>query len=381
MVRSLFLSAVAVLAAAHTPATASAQWGRQAYFMGGPNPFYVYPNPGGGYGVQLNFGVNSWTPYGPMSLGYAYPYNLGSPGYTPSPSPDYYSGPGYLTGGYSYGYGSFDPLGEARGLAAGQQAATAVQVRKNQERAKDLIDAQWAYEKLGVTGAPAVQAARDLQEDLQKALAAKDESELATGDALNRILVAIVIAENKGAKAVSAFLPPQVLDEVRFTGGLNADLLNVVRLTGKLPFPAGFPGPTLQDLGTALEADFAAAMVPLRAGRAADPTKVGKVAADLKRLEEASPPVIRNLDIAEAIAARKFLNQMEGAVKALRGGNTSGLINPKWATDGASVSDLVKFMTRFKLMFGPAPKGGEASYLTLHKAMATYLLSLTQVKK
>lgn len=379
MFRFLAVFALAGLAIASLPASAFAQWGRGVYLQGGQNPFYVYPT-GNGYGVQLNFGINAMTPYGPMSLGYAYPYTLGgSSGYSSSYSPDYYVGPGYLTGGYG-GYGSFDPLGEQKDLAAGQKAASAMQTRRNQERAKELIDAQWAYEKLGVAGAPAAQAARDLQEDLQKALAVKDESEVALGDPLNRILVAVVIAENKGAKAVSAFLPPQVLDDIRFSGGPNADLLNMVRLSGKLPFPANFPGPALQDLKTALDADFAAIITPLRTGRVPDAAKMNKLAADLKKLEDSSPAVIRNLDIPDGMAAMKFLNQMNGAVKALRG-NTAGLINPKWSTDGASVSDLTKFMTRFKLMFAPAPKGGEASYLTLHKALATYLFALNQVKK
>jgi hypothetical protein len=371
-------AAIVVLAGAAVasfPGIAAAQFGRQAFL--GQGPLYVYPNGSGGYGVQLNFGINAMTPYGPMTLGYAYPYSLG-PSYVPDLTPSYNSGSGYMTGGSYGGYTSFDPLGTQQDLAAAQKATSA---RVKQDQAKELIEAQWAYETLGVTGRTAVQGARDQEEELQKALIVKDESEVASGMSLNRILVAIVIAEGKGAKGVSAFLPPQLLDDIRFSGGPSADLLNLVRLSGKLPFPPNFPGPTLQDQQTALEADFAAAIAPLRAGKAVDLAKVNKFAATLKRLEAASPAVIRNISYDDAIAARKFLNRCDAAVTALKGTNLAGLINPKWSTEGISVADLVKHMKQYKFTFAPAPTGGEASYLTLHRALATYLFVLTQAKK
>ena len=38
-------------------------------------------------------------------------------------------------------------------------------------------------------------------------------------------------------------------------------------------------------------------------------------------------------------------------------------------------------MARHKLVFGPAAPGGEAAYLSLHRALATYLFALTQNQK
>jgi hypothetical protein len=222
---------------------------------------------------------------------------------------------------------------------------------------------------------------QDQAEELQKALVVKDPSEVASGASLNRILVAIVVAEGKGAKGVAAFLPPQLLEDVRFSGGPSADLLNLVRQTGKLPFPTGLLAPILGASRTSLEADFAAAIAPLKAGRSVDSAKLTKLEASLKKLEGAAPPVIRNLAFDDAVAANRFLNQFDSAITALKGPNLAGLINAKWATDGISVSDLVKHMTKYKLMLGPAPTGREGSYLSLHKALATYLFVLSQAKK
>src|SRR5579872_3848877 len=372
MPRLLAVIAIAALAFAFTPGTASAQF-RGMY--SGSSPLYIYPT-GNGYGVGLNYNINAMSPYGPISFGYLYPY-YSPPSYapTPPPVPSYSGGGGYLTGG---SYSSYDSFGLQAGLqgdlAQAQQAAA--KMNKSQDQARDMIDAQWAYEKLGVSGKVALTGAQEQVEELQKALGTKDEAEIASGAALNRILIAIVVAEGKGAKGVAAFLPPRLLDDLRFKGDkgeASADLLNLVRQTGKIPFPANFPGDTLAENKAAVETDFAAAIAPLQAGKAIDLTKVNKLEASFKKLEAASPPVIRTLAFEDAVAARRFLNQFNSAIKALKSGSVAGLINPKWATDGISVSDLVKHMTKYKLLFAHAPVGGEGSYTTLHKALATYL--------
>jgi hypothetical protein len=314
--------------------------------------------------------ANTWR--GPISLSYVYPLNNIGPSYYGGYSPD----PGYMTGGSSY-----DSYFGQQGLANAQQAGAQRAPRRDQDEARGLIDAQWAYEKLGVTGLEAIKSAKLQPEELQKALSVRDESEVASGDAMNRILVAIVVAEGKGAKGAGAFLPPQLLDDIRFTGGSKADLLNLVRQSGTIPFPPNFPGPSLAELQTQLEADFAAAINPLRVGKPVELGRVSQLESTLKKLNDAAPPVIRALSFEDAIAARKFLNGFNSAMAALKGPDRNSLVNPKWASDGASVGDLVQFMTKNKLMFAPAPAGNEPSYFSVHKSLATYLLLLTQVKR
>jgi len=397
MPRFIALSMFAAAAFAFSPGIASAQY--RGLFMG-PSPLYIYPTGDGQYGAGLNLGITTNTPYGRMSLPYLQPVDLmpnyssyGLPNYsnlygyptTSSGSSSSYGymnnsgGNGYLTGG---NYNGYDTLGLQMSLASAQQ--NAAKMRKNQDEARDLIDAQWAYEKLGVTGKVAFTGAQEQVEELQKALGTKDEAEIASGTSLNRILLAIVIAEGKGAKGVAAFLPPRLLDDLRFKGDKGeaaADLLNLVRQSGKLPFPNNFPGPALAELQVPLEVDFAAAIAPLLLGKAVDSAKVNKLEISLKKLESAAAPVIRSLPFDDAIAARRFLNQFNSAIKTLKGPNLAGLINPKWSTEGISVADLVKHMTKFKLLFAQAPVGGEGSYITLHKAMVTYLFVLNQTKK
>jgi hypothetical protein len=231
-----------------------------------------------------------------------------------------------------------------------------------------------------MTPAAAAAASKDNTESLMTALHARTETEVASGEALNHILAAIVAAEAKGGKGVSAFLPPQVLGEVRFAGK-TGEVLNLLRQAGHLPFPAAFETPELRPMRDAIERDISALAAPMLLGKPYEAGKLAVLEADLKKAELASPTVIREQSFEDAIATRRFLNQLAGLIRTLRAGGTTGLLNPAWATDGASVADLVKHMAKYKIQFGPSAEGDEPSYLAVHRALTTYLFVLTQPKK
>ena len=130
-----------------------------------------------------------------------------------------------------------------------------------------------------------------------------------------------------------------------------------------------------------LEKDFAAVAVAVQDGKAPDPAKVAKLDATFQKLQNAAGEVVKDFPFDEATAARRFLNRMASAIKALKTGAAAGLINPKWAGEGLTVGDLVKHMTRHELLFGPAPRGRDEVYSTMHRNLVTYLFVLTQAKK
>jgi hypothetical protein len=273
--------------------------------------------------------------------------------------------------------GHYDTGAVQRDFAKAQKDAA--ELWGNPEAVKRMISDQWAYEKIGL--APAVPGAGKAPADaLAASLRATTEEEVASGEALNHILAAIVTAEAKGAKGVSAFLPPQVLDEVRFAGPAG-ETLNLLRQSGRLPFPAVFDDPALQGVRAAVERDFAAAATPIVAGKPPEAAKLTALEASLAKLEAAASPIMRDRSFQEAIAARRFLNQIAAAVRTLKGGGVTGLVNPAWVTEGTNVANLVKHMAKYKIQFGPAGAGNEPSYLALHRSLSTYLFVLSQPKK
>ncbi|HEX4609090.1 MAG TPA: hypothetical protein VH092_12860 [Urbifossiella sp.] len=281
------------------------------------------------------------------------------------------AGSGYMAGGV----GGNQALAAAQAdFARAQRAAAAV------VPAKAAVHDQWAYEKFGAPGAAAVKAGPDAPEAVARALAATDEREIATGEPLNHLLVAAVAAEKKAGKVDSAFLPPNLLADLKFAGP-QADAANLLRRAGRLDYPAGFDLPALADVRAALDREFAAAASPVLIGKAADPARAAKLEAAVVEARKALAPQIREMSFEDAAAARRFLNQMDATARALRGPGTAGLIDPAWQVEGTNVAGLVRYMSRNNLLFAPADRGTEDRYAAAHRGLGTYLYALTEAQK
>jgi hypothetical protein len=281
----------------------------------------------------------------------------------------YWQGGSYMTG--SGNTNSDYILAAQRNLARAQREAGALD-------AKDEIAGLWKYEKGNNAPMPEV---APLTDPIRVAIAPTDPAMISSGEVLNTLLKEIVRVEAKGARGPSAYVPPLLLADVRFSGSPTADLLNATQQAGSLSFPSAFDDPALAPLRAGLEKDFAAVAVAVQAGRAPEQEKINKFDLTLQKVQDAAAPVIKNLPFEDAIAMRRFLNQLTGALKALKAGSGNGLIDPKWSAEGLTVSDLVKHMAKYKLQFAAAPRGGEESYATLHHDLATYLFVLNQPKK
>jgi hypothetical protein len=342
-----------------------------------PQGFFPYASlPGANYSPNSSW---SWT----------------SPGYTPLPSYSSSYGslatPGYMSGAsYSSSYGASEASGYMSGsyssggrnsaYSDAQREASVAALRSNPKAVKDAISDQWAYDVLGKTPAAAGGAKTPAAAALAGALRVTTEREVSSGEDLNHLLAAVVIAEEKSAKGRSAYLPPQTLSDIRFAGPVG-ETLNLLRRSSRLPFPAAFDTPDLRGPREAIERDFSAVAAPLLAGKPLDAGKLANLEATLKRTEAVAPGIIREQSFEDAITARRFLNQLASTVRTLKAGGVTGLVNPVWATEGTNVADLVKHMTKYKLQFGPAAEGDEPSYLALHRALSTYLFVLMQPKK
>lgn len=313
----------------------------------------------GGYG---RLGQGPWTPY------------VG--GYAVSMYGLYGGYPGYGSPGGSYS--SLDPYQQHYYRA--QRSAGMY----SSDGAKGQILDSGTYERAPAAGAVARNVGGPDLEVLQKALAASSEAEVASGEALNHILAAVQAREGKGPKSVaSAFLAPNLMAEVRFGGTPAGDALNLLRSGGNLQLPAAFDADAMKASKEAIQRDFAAVATPLLAGKPVDQPKVAKLTQTVRDAQQKLGPVTRELPFPEAADARRFMAQMEATLKVLRETGSAALVNPKWTTEGTSVADLTRHMAKHKLQFGRADKGTEDVYLTLHRALSSYLFALdrAQAKK
>jgi len=218
-----------------------------------------------------------------------------------------------------------------------------------------------------------------------EALLPAGAADIASGEALNKVVREIVRAEEKvkkGTKNPSAYIPPRLLKDVRFAGSPSADLLDLARLT-PLELPPAFGAAALSAPREELTNAFAAVVEPLRSGKDLDAARVTRLEIARQNLEKAAAPALKDVSSADAAAGRRFLERMDGAIAALKTGNGSlkGLLDPNWDAEGLSGADLVRHMAKYKLQFGPVPRGEEEAYETVYKNLTAYLFVLTQAPK
>ncbi|VTR91543.1 unnamed protein product [Gemmata massiliana] len=367
------LTAIIILGGAGfllSPTTASAQFGPRAG-LGGPAPIIVPSFNPFFYVPQYRYQSTTFLP-GPFSN-----TTIWTTRYYYSTNPIWSVSPAYPAI-YSQSLGSsYSSMGVRPNLAL--------------EAQRDLMRAQRSMSTppastsaVGSKPAGAViesVPSSPMPEGFGTALAPADRAKVLSGESLNDLLTAIVKAEPNGGLRASAFVPNMLLNEVRFGGSDAAEALNLARRAGSLEFPAAFDNPALKEDRIALARDFAAVAERLQAGKAVDANKRAQFEVTLQKAEAAFASIKKDLPADDATAAKRFLDQMATALKVMKTDAATGLIDPKWSSEGTTVADLVKHMTRYKLQFAGAPAGNEESYLTLHRNFAGYLFLLTQPKK
>jgi hypothetical protein len=360
----------------------------QAQFYGGVTGFAPF-NPRGFQVIPGSFfnplpplqplrplpGVNAFNPlmfnpfnrvYNPSLQSATIYYGLnrlyGGSGYSPAPS--YYSPPALYPSTYSY-----------MGTRSKESPYYSYQ------KAQDEVRKAYVEKSKGATG-PELRTGNpkpttpDPKALLTMALTENDPAKLMSGGAINQIFAALVDARKEGREGDSAHLTPSMLAEVRFAGGANATALNMLAAGRKWnPPPAFEEGGPLAKIGADLQRSFTAATALPKAGLPPDQVKVDALEATMRQARVALEGVINDMKFENAAAARGFLDQIDDVITVMKTPASTGLIDPRWATEGVSLADLVDHMNQYKVRFGPAADGGDA-YVTLHRGLSAYLFAM-----
>jgi hypothetical protein len=111
-------------------------------------------------------------------------------------------------------------------------------------------------------------------------------------------------------------------------------------------------------------------------------------ASTLNSLEENADQIRRKLTASTAslapanyAQAKRFLNALDDALRALNQVDVAMYFNGRYEAKGETVADLVTHLQKSGLQFAPAIDGNETAYRALHQAMVTYAQSLTQTAR
>lgn len=359
------------------------------------NPYNPYVNPG--LNPAMTAGFNPYgSPYALdpyAALATSNPMLYGSTAGTAAMTSGAIPGnAGYDTtnpyGGYGYGgYNSYAPdpntgfmraaaevinsQGRFR-LSTEQARLMQQQVEKERiENRKRWVD-EYLYEREHMP-TPEDDRQRAQKIYLRRSLSDPPVNEILSAAALNALLDNLEKSIDKGTPAAMIPLDEDTLRQVNVTvpNGGNVGLLKGLRADGKLNWPAGLRGEDFQKDRERVDVLIPETVAMAREGKM-DPGTLGELRTAIDRMRQQLSLNLRDLTPAQGIEARRYLSNLDDALRALERPNASNFLTREWAAKGANVAELVKNMKEKGLVFAPSVGGDESAYLALQRALAAY---------
>jgi hypothetical protein len=346
--------------------------------FGSPALTTGYGFPGGGFGGAL-----ATAPGGGAALSTlgGYGYGGGEGGYGG------YGG-GYWNQGWGSLYPSLDYSGYLRGAADVTvanatywkiiQEARLARERANQEaqvtRRKILEEAEYERMEWMKRHDPEVVRQQDQEWWLNRARHDAPMTEVLSAQALNTLLQHLKNEQAKGERGPSVPLSQDLLKNVNVTGQDTRANVGLLKNNGKLDWPLPLQGSEFASSRDKFNKLIADAVQQSQFNNPVDPGKLNDMRAEVARMENTLDRGIRDNDLlpSEYLPARRYINQLSDAVKALEDPNASKYFTGKWVPKGQDVATLVQYMRENGLRFAPAVSGDTDAYLALYSALMAF---------
>jgi len=355
----------------------------------GYNP---YPSP-----VINNGAIIPYSPYGVSTVpGAGNPY-LGTASLATDPyaanyglstTPGGYGG----SGGYPYSsYGSnadgmYSYGGYLRGAADLTRATgqywkdiesarlTREQVRQaNLETRRRRIMDEAAFERMK----PTAQDLHDqyLTSELNRARRDPPMGDVWSGRALNQLLRSVK-GNGKFNRGPNIPLDEDVLKNINVTDGSSRANLGLLKDRGNLAWPLTLKEKEFDEARKRLDRNMVVAVRQLNDEDPLDRGMLKDIRADYQTMSEKLSSMVGELLPSQYIEARRYLNQLDDAIKALEDPKAVTNFKRSWRARGATVAELMNNMIKDGLQFAPATPGDESAYSGLYQAIRAYEASL-----
>jgi hypothetical protein len=182
--------------------------------------------------------------------------------------------------------------------------------------------------------------------------------------------LAIQQQQAKGLRGPAIPVEEDVLKNINVTSGASGSL-GLLRDNGQLHWPLELTRPEYEPERRRLD-ELAARAYKQAANGAVDANTLREMANIVDSLQTRLRRSVADSSPSDYIKAKRYLNDLDSAIKVLEDPNVSKYANRTLAAKGGTVSDLVTGMSGQGLKFAPAVAGDEGAYVALHRAMASY---------
>jgi hypothetical protein len=288
--------------------------------------------------------------------------------------------PGYVPP-YPYGYRESQVGGYLRGTAdiinaQGQSfkdvqsaALQREQVRQAKTDTQRKAFDEWLYERAN-TPTPEEERQRKLQLHYQRMRHDPPTGDIWSGAALNVILNDIQKGQGTPSGAATMIMDPSLLRRIGVTDGRSQGGIVVLTSDARLRWPLALTAPAFASDRKKIDELIPKAVSQGKAGPV-EPEYIGALSAAVANMRAQLKSSLDSLTANDAITARRFLNQLDDAIKTLSDPNVSNYLTGKWAARGETAADVAAYLTHEGLQFAPAIMGAESAYTSLYQALKT----------
>jgi len=344
-----------------------------------PSPYGVSTMPGavapgyggggygaGGYGASLAtdpYGAGAYslsTTGSPAGLSpYGYPYNS-------------YGGYGDPTGTGGYLRGVAD-VTAATGKYWKDIESARLMREQSRQAAMDTQRRRMMEDAYADRMRPTAQDVRDreMNTDLNRARKDPPATEIWSGRSLNDLLRSI---NNAGrlSRAPSVPLEEDMLRGINLTDQSSRGNIGLLKDGGKLNWPLPLQDTSYDEARKRLSRNMVLAVQQLKDKDPLQPGTLADMRADYKAINDRLTSNVGDLPPSQYIEARRYLNQLDDAIRALEDPRATNFFNNTWTAKGKNVAELVDHMKSNGLRFAPAAPGDEGAYSALYQALRNF---------
>lgn len=265
--------------------------------------------------------------------------------------------------GRGWRWGIYDGLGYDYGLYGEGYPADYPLTDNSNSKPKKRI--HWIEEP---TLAPEEERKRRHQIELAWSQGDMDEFESQTATALNILLDDLRELQSKGIQAPDMTLDTGSLGRINVVVGRTTGNPGALKNYGQLDWPKILYGPEFKP-----ERELINRLAPqvIEQARHGQVTDLARFVGSVEKMHQNLQAKIADIPTPEYVRAKRFLTQINDAIKILRQPDAGNYFNQTYSPRGNTVGELVRYMKILDMHFAPAVEGDASAYHALHQVLAT----------
>jgi hypothetical protein len=246
----------------------------------------------------------------------------------------------------------------------------------NRRRLIELI--RW---ERATTPTPEDMRVREMEAYLSRSRRNPPMVEILNGDSLNALYNNMAKQQGAGLKGPRVDLDEDTLKRINVAPPLSNGNIGLLKDGGTLQWPLVLQRPEFADAQKALNNLLPEAVQQVKFNNPVRGGVLNDIRTQIQSMNDSLVKNINDLTPGQYIEAKRYLNQLNDAYKALQDPNAPNYFNQKWSARGKTVAELIKNMTDAGLKFAPASPGDETAYRALYFALISYDDGLSQVSR